>query len=63
MSENFAASAAAEPDPLPEEEVFAVLGEEGFGKFVGIFYREMRKDDLIGPMYPQDDWDLSLIHI
>ncbi|HEY1050882.1 MAG TPA: globin [Prosthecobacter sp.] len=24
---------------------------------VGAFYRRMRTDDLIGPMYPADDWE------
>ena len=32
------------------------LGEEGFTKLVAEFYSRVRTDDLLGPMYPQDDW-------
>ncbi len=33
------------------------LGEEGFTKLVAEFYSRVRADDLLGPMYPQDDWE------
>ncbi|MCQ9371083.1 globin [Corynebacterium sp. 35RC1] len=36
-----------------------VGGEETFRTFVAHFYALMREDDLIGPMYPQDDWEGS----
>lgn len=32
-------------------------GEETFHRIVAHFYQLMRNDDLIGPMYPHDDWD------
>lgn len=32
-------------------------GEATFNKVVSEFYRRMRTDDLIGPMYPDDDWE------
>ncbi len=35
------------------------LGEEGFANLVAAFYRRVREDDLIGPMYPPDDWEGS----
>lgn len=35
----------------------SVGGEETFTKLVHEFYTRMRNDDLIGPMYPDDDWD------
>ncbi len=35
----------------------AVGGHETFDKIVHGFYVRMRQDDLIGPMYPDDDWD------
>ena len=30
---------------------------ETFEKLVGGFYAQVREDDLIGPMYPQQDWE------
>ena len=35
----------------------AVGGEETFSTFVHRFYQQVREDDLIGPMYPHDDWE------
>lgn len=35
------------------------LGPEGIGGMVAAFYRRVREDDLIGPMYPDDDWEGS----
>lgn len=32
------------------------LDEAGMRRLAAAFYRRMREDDLIGPMYPQDDW-------
>jgi hemoglobin len=40
-------------------EVFDQLGEAGIAAVVGAFYRRVREDDLIGPMYPADDWEGS----
>lgn len=53
------------PDPskdpgnkTPQQSFYAsVGGEETFHKLVHEFYIRMRKDDLIGPMYPDDDWE------
>ncbi len=44
---------------MNEDQIFHVIGNEGFTKLVSIFYRKMREDDLIGPMYPQNDWEGS----
>lgn len=35
----------------------AVGGEDTFRAIVHDFYQQVRDDDLIGPMYPHDDWD------
>jgi hemoglobin len=32
------------------------VGEAKLRAMVGAFYRRVRTDDVIGPMYPQDDW-------
>lgn len=35
----------------------ALGGEDFFRRLVGGFYAQVKQDDLIGPMYPQDDWE------
>lgn len=39
-----------------EEHVARDVGGEGLDAMVAGFYRRVREDDLIGPMYPDDDW-------
>ena len=41
---------------ITEELIFATLGEEGFQQLTKAFYRRVREDELIGPMYPDKDW-------
>jgi hemoglobin len=40
---------------LLDTRVFELIGEEGFGRLVGAFYRRVRTDDLLSPMYPERD--------
>ena len=35
------------------------LGEDRLTELVAAFYRRVRVDDLLGPLYPQDDWEGS----
>ena len=35
----------------------AVGGEPFFRRLVDGFYTQVKRDDLIGPMYPDDDWE------
>jgi len=44
---------------MNEAEVMKTCGEAGIRQMVAAFYRRVRTDDLIGPMYPEDDWDGS----
>jgi hemoglobin len=37
----------------------AEFGEEKIAAMVAAFYRRVRTDDLIGPMYPDNDWEGS----
>lgn len=39
-----------------EQDVLKHCGETGIRAMVAAFYRKVRKDKLIGPMYPPDDW-------
>jgi hemoglobin len=41
-------------DPLAS--LTTSLGEDTLRRMVHAFYQHVRSDDLIGPMYPQDDW-------
>jgi len=44
---------------MNEAEIYRVVGEEGFGRLTASFYKRVKEDDLIGPMYPSDDWEGS----
>jgi hemoglobin len=39
-----------------EKGVTARLGQVGIRSLVTAFYQRIRTDDLIGPLYPADDW-------
>ena len=40
---------------LLDTQVFGLIGEEGFTRLVGAFYRRVAEDDVLRPMYPADD--------
>ncbi len=40
-----------------EENLFNLIGEGGFTRLVAEFYARVKADDLIGPLYPQDDFE------
>lgn len=44
---------------MNEADVIASCGEDGIRRMVAAFYRRIRTDDVIGPMYPKDDWEAS----
>ena len=37
--------------------LYSQVGEDKLRAMVAAFYRRVRSDDLIGPMYPPDDWE------
>ncbi len=41
---------------VDESMIRAQMKSDDFRKMVAAFYRRVRTDDLIGPMYPKDDW-------
>jgi hemoglobin len=41
---------------LEEHEVYALVGDAGFERLVAAFYRQVPDDDLLGPLYPADDF-------
>ena len=40
-----------------EQIVAREVGAEGIARMVAGFYRRVKTDDLIGPLYPDDDWE------
>jgi hemoglobin len=40
---------------LPEDQVYAAIGEDGFRRLVASFYRQIPGDSILGPMYPAGD--------
>jgi hemoglobin len=41
---------------LEEHEVYALVGDAGFERLAAAFYRQVPDDDLLGPLYPADDF-------
>lgn len=44
---------------MDEEKIWETLGAKGFEGIAAAFYHNVKRDSLIGPMYPQDDWEGS----
>ena len=40
---------------MDEMEVFSAVGEEGFARLIAAFYRQVPRDEILGPMYPKHD--------
>ena len=49
--------ANAENSENTAQTMYEALGEDFFRRLVAGFYKQVRVDDLIGPMYPEDDFD------
>jgi hemoglobin len=41
--------------PIDDQEVYGLVGEDGFSRLVAAFYRRVPQDDILGPMYPKHD--------
>jgi hemoglobin len=41
--------------PIDEQQVFSLVGEDGFQRLIAAFYRQVPQDDVLGPMYPAHD--------
>ena len=40
---------------VDDQEIYALIGEDGFRRLVGAFYRQVAGDEILGPMYPAHD--------
>lgn len=38
-----------------DQEIYSIIGEEGFTRLIAAFYRRVANDDILGPMYPKQD--------
>lgn len=43
--------------PRQYSDFYREVGEEAFAKIVRGFYARVPDDDILGPMYPDDDWE------
>ncbi|MDF1665148.1 MAG: globin [Planctomycetota bacterium] len=41
------------------QSVFEIVGEEAITELVAGFYQQIPNDPILGPMYPEDDWEGS----
>jgi hemoglobin len=40
---------------VDDQEIYALIGEDGFRRLIAAFYRQVPADDILGPMYPRHD--------
>ncbi len=40
---------------MTDSDVYGAIGEAGFARLAGAFYAQVPGDDILGPMYPDDD--------
>jgi hemoglobin len=40
---------------MDPEDIYSAIGEDGFARLVSAFYRRVPQDDLLAPMYPDQD--------
>ena len=40
---------------MDDQDIYSIIGEEGFTRLIGAFYRQVPRDEILGPMYPPQD--------
>jgi hemoglobin len=40
---------------LDDQDIYPLIGEDGFNRLVAAFYRQVPGDEVLGPMYPRHD--------
>jgi hemoglobin len=40
---------------VDDQDIYSVIGENGFERLVGAFYRQVPEDNILGPLYPKED--------
>jgi hemoglobin len=41
---------------VEEHEIYSAIGEDGFRRLIRAFYSQIPQDDILGPIYPADDF-------
>ena len=42
---------------MEDNEVFPLVGEDGFARLCAAFYKQVPGDEILGPMYPKEDME------
>jgi hemoglobin len=42
---------------MDEKEIWELVGAEGFDRLTAAFYRRVKEDAILAPMYPKKDWE------
>jgi hemoglobin len=40
---------------MDDQDIYGLIGEDGFRRLIGAFYKQIPQDELLGPMYPTHD--------
>jgi len=40
---------------VDDQDIYGLIGEEGFARLVAAFYTQVPRDEVVGPMYPAHD--------
>ncbi len=40
---------------MDDQDIYSLIGDDGFRRLVGAFYRQVADDDVLGEMYPRAD--------
>jgi hemoglobin len=40
---------------MADEDLYSLIGEDGFTRLIAAFYRQVPHDDILGPMYPEHE--------
>jgi hemoglobin len=48
-------SQAPNNQAIDDQDVYRLIGDDGFHRLIAAFYRQIPKDDILGPMYPASD--------
>jgi hemoglobin len=40
---------------VDDQNIYTIIGEEGFARLIAAFYRQVPEDDVLGAMYPRHD--------
>ena len=46
-------------ETIAPEQLYGLMGEDGIIRMVAAFYQQVPQDEILGPMYPEDDLDGS----